>query len=354
MAGKRILIFGWAESVHIQRWVKGLSQRGFEIKVVSLGGHPLPDVQTKIFADRGRLSYLTRSFDAASHVKSFKPDLVHVHYAGGFGLWGLAARFKPLLVSVWGSDVIDLPKKSNYRLVVKKILKRATHISATSKMLAKVTRELVPEAAEKISVIPFGVELPDLLDYPAPSPFKICFIKGNRSIYGPEVLLGAIAKARQAVPDIELSWAGWGELTQRQKTLINEYDLGKCVKIVGVVSNNNIFRFLSEHHLMVMPSLKEAFGVAVLEASAAGRAVIASNVGGVPEVLQDGHTGLLIPPNDSDQLAEAIIKLANDKEMMKTMGENGRQFVQKNFAWSQSLDMMFELYERLIDERKKY
>lgn len=353
MAGKRILIFGWAGSVHVQRWVKGLSQRGFEIKVVSLGGHPLPDVETKIFIDRGKLSYLTRSFDAASEVKSFKPDLVHVHYAGGFSLWGLAARFNPMLVSVWGSDVVDLPRKYNYRPVVRKVLSKATHISATSRMLAEVTRELVPGVGDKLSVIPFGVELPNPLEYPPPNPLKLCFIKGTKSVYGPEVLLQAIAKARQSIPDLQLSWAGSVDMTERQKALIRDLQMENCINVVGFVPHDNIFKFLSDHHLMIMPSLKEAFGVAVLEASAAGRAAIASNVGGVPEVLVDGKTGLLIPPNDPDRLAEAIIKLANDRELMKSLGENGRRFVEDNFAWSKSLDMMSDLYERLIYEHKE-
>ena len=102
---------------------------------------------------------------------------------------------------------------------------------------------------------------------------------------------------------------------------------------------------------MVMPSVmeSESFGVAVLEASACGRPVIASRVGGVPEVLRHGETGLLVPPGDTDALAKAIISLASDREKCRAMGEAGRELVRADYPWERSLDMLTELYNRSIN-----
>jgi glycosyltransferase involved in cell wall biosynthesis len=101
---------------------------------------------------------------------------------------------------------------------------------------------------------------------------------------------------------------------------------------------------------MVMPSLKEGFGVAALEAAACGRPVIASDVGGIPEVLVDKETGIMVPVNDVDRLAEAIIMLARDAEMRDEMGRSGYEFVKQNFTWEMSLDMMTALYRKVLDE----
>jgi glycosyltransferase involved in cell wall biosynthesis len=86
---------------------------------------------------------------------------------------------------------------------------------------------------------------------------------------------------------------------------------------------------------------------------ASARPVVASRVGGVPEIVEDGKTGLLVPPEDHHALAEAIIRLGGNRELVETMGQAGRQLVAENFTWEKSLDLMSELYERLIHESKK-
>jgi glycosyltransferase involved in cell wall biosynthesis len=99
---------------------------------------------------------------------------------------------------------------------------------------------------------------------------------------------------------------------------------------------------------MVMPSLQESFGVAVLEASAVGLPVIAGNVGGVPEVLDNNKTGLLVPPGDPEALAAAIMKLADDAELRKRMGDAGRKLVREKYLWESCLDKMTALYDSMI------
>lgn len=102
---------------------------------------------------------------------------------------------------------------------------------------------------------------------------------------------------------------------------------------------------------MVMPSREEAFGVAVLEAAACGRPTIASRVGGVPEVIRDNETGLLVPPGDEAALAQALLRLVRDPETCRRMGEAGRALVQKEYLWNDSLNRMSQLYENVIHGR---
>ncbi|MBU8933935.1 MAG: glycosyltransferase family 4 protein [candidate division Zixibacteria bacterium] len=351
MTNKRIVIFGWANSVHIHRWAAGLRERGCEVKVISLDGWEVDGCETVVFPRSGRWSYLAHASTAVREAQAFKPDLIHLHYVSGFGLWGVWSRFSPLVMSVWGSDVVDFPSTRLRRAWLRYQLGKATHITATSDFLRKTTRNLLPAVEQRISVIPFGVNVPNTTE-PLPSMdyLRLCFIKNHKSIYGLDILLRALARAKSRIPNIKLSLAGRGEMTGELQSMVTDLNIADIVDLVGFIENKNIYKFISQHHMVVMPSRREAFGVAALEAGICGRPVIASNVGGVPEVLRDGETGILIPPNDPEALAEAIMTLSQNADLMKKMGDAGHLFVRDNFSWDRSLDMMIELYERLISE----
>ena len=343
----RVVIFGWSESVHIQRWVAGLSDRGWQIRLISLGGSQLPQSETICLPRRGRLSYLTQRPNAVELARQFEPDLVHVHYAGGFGWWGLKCDFAPLLVSAWGSDITGVETNPLRRMWLRRLFRKCTGISVTSQFLREAASALAVDRIDKIEVIPFGVNVPESVTPLPPTPIRLCFIKRHRPIYGPDILLRALAILRRELPEIRLTLAGEGEMTPRLRAMCAELGLEANVDFVGFVPNDRIYSLLSEHHMMVMPSLSESFGVAVLEAAACGRPTIASRVGGVPEVLRDGETGLLVPPGDPRVLADAILRLARDPETCQRMGQAGRKLAAE-YSWSASLDRMNDLYERLI------
>ncbi|MFH1685895.1 MAG: glycosyltransferase [bacterium] len=352
--GKRIAILGWLDSVHVQRWARGLAERGFVVKVFSLGGADRDGIDAAIFPRSGTYSYFSQAGGVARALSEFRPDLVHAHYATGFGLWMLRSKIRPRIVSVWGSDVIEFPADPFRRFLIRRVLNGADHITATSKLLKRVTENLVPDRSERISVIPFGVELPlSHVPMPALPPARLCFIKVHYKKYGPDILLRAVKLARETVPDIKLTMAGEGEMTPMLQNMTAELGLEDTVSFVGFIDNREIYDFIRQHHMMIMPSVmeSESFGVAVLEAGACGRAVIASDIGGVPEVLDDGRTGLLVPPGDVGRLAEAIVKLATDADLCRDMGRQGYRFVSENYDWQKSLDAMADLYLRLIDRR---
>jgi glycosyltransferase involved in cell wall biosynthesis len=137
------------------------------------------------------------------------------------------------------------------------------------------------------------------------------------------------------------------------RNLVVEYNLEKHVRFAGQIDHKKIYHFIAEHHLLVMPSRFEGFGVAALEASACARPVIATNVGGIPEIIINGKTGILVPPGDEGALAEAILKLANDIGLCHKMGREGYDFAKENYRWERSLDLMSRLYEQLIHESRK-
>jgi L-malate glycosyltransferase len=350
MARGRVVIFGWADSVHIARWARGLRERGFDIQIISVGGDALSDIPTIVFPRAGKLTYLRRAREAARLAAQFKPDLIHCHYAAGFGLWTMAARFHPTLVSVWGSDVINVTGLT--RLSVRRTLARADWISATGEFLGKAACQILPEARDRMTVIPFGVNRPDSPPPFPDGPIRLCFLKEHRKIYGPDLLIEAFAIASRECPNLRLTLAGAGDMTAGIKSRLSELGLLDAVDFPGYFDHRNIVSFLAGHHILVMPSRMESFGVAALEASSCARPVIASNVGGIPEVVVDGVTGLLVPPENVSALAGTIVRLANDADLRTKLGLAGYKFVGERYQWDKCLDKMCDLYDRLIRDAK--
>jgi L-malate glycosyltransferase len=355
MTNKRVVTFGWADSTHIQRWIAGLSQRGFGMKLISLGGEPVDGVDATIYPYSGSSYYVFRAPQAALAARAFKPNILHVHYAYGFGLWGLLSRIHPMIVSVWGSEITEAGTSKLTRAVVGRVLHQANWVTATSHYLAEETCRIFPDVQKKLSIIPFGVDIPESCP-PFPKhreSLRLCFIKGHRPVYGPDILIRAIEKVVQNNSYVELSIAGEGEITNELKEMVNTRGLASHVKFVGYIPNYRIFPFIQEHDVMIMPSIQESFGVAAVEASACGRPVIASRVGGVPEIILNGHTGLLVAPGSVDELAAAILKFANEPSLLESMGKAAYEYVKHNFTLEKSLDQMSSLYDRLIDEYAK-
>ncbi len=197
-------------------------------------------------------------------------------------------------------------------------------------------------------MIPFGVDAPEKIPDPPPSrPVRLCYLKLHRAVYGPDILIEALSIVKRSIPDIHLSMAGSGEMTGQLRAMVDERGLCENVSFCGFIDHSKIASFIAQHHFLVMPSLSESFGVAVLEAAACGRPAISTRVGGIPEVVKDGESGILVPPGDVNALARAILSLAQDTDKCRRMGETSRAFVEREYQWQHSLDLMSDLYDRI-------
>ena len=119
------------------------------------------------------------------------------------------------------------------------------------------------------------------------------------------------------------------------------------VQFAGV--RNDVERFLQRSDIFVCPSLwEEAFGLANIEAIASGLPVIASGVGGIPEVIEDGETGLLVQPGDAQSLAEQMESLGDQPERVRKLGEAGRRRVLERFSMDRMVEETFQVYTELL------
>lgn len=356
MRPRRVVLYTWSHRVHGRRWARGLSERGLDIRVISHGGEKIPGIDTVVIPPRkrwGKLSYIATAGQATRAAADFEPDLVHGHYAAGFGYWAWRTAIRPRVISVWGSDVVDFPNDPIRHWLLRRILLSADAVTATSEFLARAVGPFLT-GSHRLEVIPFGVSVPgSTSEIPSSGHFRVCFLKAHARKYGPDVLLHALAEVRRRGVEVTASLAGEGEWTPFLRQMSHQLGLDQAVVFTGFIDNASISEFIHRHHCMVMPSVmeSESFGVAALEAAACGRPCIASRIGGVSEVIEDGHTGVLVPPQDVKALADAIVGLALNRRRCQEMGRAAYEFVKRHFTWEHSLDLMIDLYERLIHEK---
>lgn len=317
-----------------------------------MGGQPIDNIHTIIFPHKNRLSYLTHAHAVVSRVKSLAPDILHVHSAAGFGFWSQFCRIRKTIVSLWGSDILSFGTTLLGKHIMRRTLSSAIAISATSQFLSRETVKSFPFVKERIGVIPFGVEpQPASFAWPIAPPFKLCMLKADREIYGAEHALEAISELTKTNHEIELTLLRCGKNEKNLRRKVSEKNLHGLVTFAGTLPHKEISRFLGQHHALLMPSLSESFGVAALEAQAAGRPVIATDVGGIPEVVLPDRTGILVPPANPEALGAAVKTLSESPPLCRRYGEAGRKFTAEKFPWRRSLEQMDTLYQKVLHAR---
>lgn len=170
---------------------------------------------------------------------------------------------------------------------------------------------------------------------------------------GYEFLISAMVEVRRAVPDVRWLVIGKGDphYTAKLTDLIAKNGLEGLTRFLGY--QTDIFPFLHAMDCVVLPSIMEGFGFVLVEAMAVGKPVIASRVGGIPEIVEDGVTGILVDPRDSRSLAKQIVLLLQDPQRRLTMGRAGKRRVQEHFTRKRMNEQLCEVYGELLEGAKK-
>jgi glycosyltransferase involved in cell wall biosynthesis len=163
-------------------------------------------------------------------------------------------------------------------------------------------------------------------------------------------LLRAMASVWVEHPEVTVVYVGKGDLDVDLRTEALQLNADGRVKFLGW--RDDIAEIMQIFDLLVLPSLNEGMGRVLVEAMAAGKPVIASNIGGIPDLVKHGRTGILVPPADEDKLAGAIARLVNNPKEARRMGELARIHSQR-FSLETMIEKIDEIYDDLIFSPKK-
>jgi glycosyltransferase involved in cell wall biosynthesis len=329
--------------------------------------HPLTEkleskVHLHLFPYRRILGYFTMVPGVKKILKNIQPHLINAHYASGYATTARLTGFHPWLLNVWGSDVYDFPGKSPiHRWWVRKNLLAADNVASTSHCMAEQTRQIAP-SLKKIAITPFGVDV-DLFAAAVKQqdmktenePIVIGTVKRLAPKYGVDTLVRAFSSLRERLrinnsgldTRLRLRIVGDGPDREALSKLATDLGIANITDFVGRVPHRQVPAELSAIDIYVALSRfhSESFGVAVIEAGAAGRPVVVSNVGGLPEVVRDGETGFIVPPDDAEAAADALEQLVRDQSLRQQMGEAGARHVAENYSWDASVQIMIKVLE---------
>lgn len=358
----RIVILGENGSVHIQKWISAIAGcNDIELHVISFNrGVKVEGVKyhyLKKISGR-KIDYLLNVFEVKSFIKKIKPDLVHAHYATSYGYLARASGFHPFIITGWGADIFDSPKKALIKKMLMKSFKKADAIS----VLSEITRTEIKKMTDKyVHLIPFGVDVDKFCPGQSSTDdvIRIGTIRTLTEKYGVEYLIRAFAEICKKHSNVQLEIVGDGPLRSSLEQLTIELGVKDKVLFHGYINQNSSF----EQYIKILQSLdvfailsildSETFGVAAVEASACGIPVVATSVGGLPEVIEAEKTGILVSPKNVEETAKALDRLLSNKKLRVEMGKSGRAKVEKNYNWALNIQQMVNLYSQTINNQKK-
>jgi len=276
-------------------------------------------------------------------------QLVHTNSLKTHFIGGLAARLRRLPL-VW--HVRDLlAEDEGYNLLRRTARLLRPHVVAISEAVAEQFTRLPIE----VTIIPNGIPLDKFCPGP-PSPqlrSELGLTADDRVWKGHMTLLEAVARLADRWPRLKLVVVGevafWEADYERQlKQRVAE--LGLTHQVIWTGFRSDVPELLRLCDIFVLPSLREPFGRVIIEAMATGRPVVATKSGGVPEVVVDGQTGLLVPPNDDAVLAAAIETLLIDRKCAQQMGVAGLARARELFSTDRVAQQVQELYRRILSK----
>jgi len=341
------------EFTAIGRIVQGLAKHGssygYDTSVLFLGDGPLEammkaeDIPTSIVHWEANRHDLVGALRAWSWLRRHPADIVHLHY-GGLAVRAVCrlAGIKVVVQHIH-SRILENDETSVSRLS----FRMANAIIANSRSVA----DCLP--ASRTHVVYAGIDIAPLPPATAISagPLKLGVLARLIPLKNIEAVVNATALLAERGIEVRTEIAGSGPSEESLRNLTSRLGMNERVTFLGW--RRDIAELLTSWDLLVIPSREEGFGLSALDAMAAARTVVASRVGGLCEVVDDGITGLLVPSGDVTALACCIADLARDRERLILMGNEGWKRARRQFSADLMTRRVTELYDQLLDRRSR-
>ncbi|PWR71772.1 GT4 family glycosyltransferase PelF [Methanospirillum stamsii] len=299
--------------------------------------HRIPYSKFKIV---GTLSFCLAIFQT---INKIKPSIIQVQGIGvGFISPLILKKLLkiPYIVCGRGSDVY-LPNIYT-KIISKMILQNADAIVALTDNMRQKMNEILDR---EIYIIPNGI---DLNSFHAISPYSmlekdkinIIFIGRLHPVKGIQYLIKAIKQVHEKIPQVRLVLIGEGEQRKSLEDLVERLGIEDCVIFFGSIPNNRIPDILNRADIFTLSSLSEGFPTVILEAMACGIPIVASRVGGIPDIMQNGVNGYLVEPKNPDDIAKKILDLLQHDDLRQEISQNNKTHV-KVYGW-EKIALRFE------------
>lgn len=296
----------------------------------------------------------------ATVARAEKLDLLHVHYAIPHSISAILAResikekrYVPVITTLHGTDITLVGADRSYLPITRYGLQQSDGVTAVSRFLKKATIETFD--FDEIEVIPNFIcqnqyrRLPDspLRKELAPNGEKLLVHVSNfRPVKRPIDCVEILARVQKEVPGVRLVMVGDGP--ERSAASFRAEQLGVKDDTIFVGKRGNISDYLGVSDIFLLPSELEAFGLAALEAQACELPVIATRIGGIPEVVNDNETGFLSEIGDVEKMSRDVLRLLADDDLRETFGTRGRELAIQRYEIDKIIPLYIAFYEKVV------
>jgi glycosyltransferase involved in cell wall biosynthesis len=369
-------------ALHVAYLSAGLKERGYDTTLVAgslaVGEESMAGVAEELgvpivtvrdlHREISPLRDLRAVYHLAAVIRELRPQILHTHTAKAGTIGRLAAMLAggaapPIVVHTFHGHVLRGyfgPLRSNlFRLLERFLAARTTALVAVSPEVRDDLVELGVAPPEKFTVVRLGIELEERvgsLDGRGRETRRLLGIASGRFVVGwigrmtavkrTEDVLLAMRRLRDRGVDAMLCMVGDGP--DRDDVERRALELGIVRDSLFLGYQEDVAPFYAAFDALILPSANEGTPVSAIEALAGGRPVVATQVGGVPDVVRDGVDGFLVEPGDVDAMAERLARLAADPDLRRRMGEAGAESMRERYAVRRLLDDVDQLYRRLL------
>lgn len=293
-------------------------------------------------------------------VDEFEPDIIHGAVIEGYSVSAIVGRLKkvPVIVMEETSDPKNRRRKGHWLTRVMAGLSH--HCIGVSPSVGDYLVNFLKIPQNKVTVINNGVRSPKLVDQ-----INVSNIKNKLGIRGDDLVIGSVGRMNDdqkrfsdlilafkklEKENLKLILVGDGPERLALEKLVKKLDIENKVIFTGYVSD--VDNYYSLMDVFALASYREAFGLVVAEAMRSCLPVVATNVGGIPHVVQDGKTGILVPPFNVEELSLGLAKLVNDTQLRQKYAEAGKSYADEYFSDERYVSDIQALYMKLMEERQ--
>src|SRR5499427_2815249 len=292
-------------------------------------------------APRSEMDF-TAAWRLARVIRRWQPDVIHAHDAHGVAMASLALSLGSASATN-GEPPLVVSRRVDFHLRGNSF-SRWKHrqvdcfIAASEAIRQMLVADGVP--GDRTVTVHEGIDVEHARSVPAVNVHEAFFLPHNAPVVGNVAalvphkgqrhLIEAAHLVVQRLPDVRFVILGEGELREQLERLVREYHLEKHVLLPGF--RTDVLGCIKSFDLFVMSSVTEGLGTSLLDAMACKRPIVATSAGGIPEIVEDGATGLLVPPRDHHAMAQQIVRLLKDAEMRRRMGGAGLERVRSRFT----------------------
>lgn len=323
-----------------------ISYRCSEIKEVTF--YCYPPSHNNIFY---KSFYFLKTFkEIKKLVQEIKPDILHAHYLTSYGLLGMLLQYRPLVVSVWGSDLfVDAQKSFLHRRLIKKVLKRADLVTVMAKHMIPQIEEFGVDK-NKIMKVTLGIDTEKFNINNRKSDKGKTVILSNRVFereQNVELMIKSLPNVINTINNIEVHFYGDGSRRTACEDMVAALGIEKYAIFYGYVAHEQMPDCYREADIYVSTSISDGDHVSLMEAMACGLFPVVSDIPANREWVEDGKNGFLVPLDNPEILTKRIVEAIENRQMRYTARQYNFDLVKSKAEFGSDLILLLKQYDSL-------